>query len=1079
MASWNVGGLVHKVDDIREAMKEHSISVLFILETWAKAGSRPPFSSTLLWSPEPIMSIRASRASYGIALVLSEDMDPTKVRAIGGIPGRTAWCKIGEVLIGGIYVPPQSPMETYEEYLTPPIPHSGPVIIMGDMNVNLGELVGDHRKISSNGWRFLDLCRTQGLSLVEGSEGQATYLDSNGCQTIIDHIVSNNPAGLVKNVICEDYGTEHRPIYVDVAEPTELQQGNKHRKHVWSLKKFTSEPQINVFVGTLYQELIGIMPREIIETDIFASRPPMDNYPQLDGPINWQELVDHVDIEELHLQISSAIMNAAMKAFSRKPGKDQSGPVGRLIQRDKELKDLRRTRKYAFRHWKNCTNEERKEMLFRQYLDAKKTFSEHLKQKKIDYFGKWCDELCSNGHLDMVKTAATWRKSIKRDIGVKLPCDPQSMDKYSMFFQSQFGEPTTSAQFLDTFGGESRRDCLDQLFRSLQDEGVQPSLVEESLKYLPTGKAPGPSGLRNEFLKIGRAVLKYPLTILFNACLRQGKIPTSWKNVLLHPVFKKGDKLDISNYRPIALSESMRKVFEKTILPRLISGIEPLNVAQGGFRHKRSTLDQAIALHEAIISRKRYLKGQPLVAFLDIKAAYDTVDRNLLWNKVESVLPGNWASIIQDLFEDVQSSVLVNGYQSPTIHHYRGLLQGSSISPLLYALFIDCLPAELCRHSRFKMGDTDIVSFFYADDIALLADDRDHLQSMLETCESHSNRMGYRFAPSKCEVIGLKSGEEVSLYGEPLRKTNNFRYLGFQFGPSGFDGKLHAYSMRDKAITATNILCGMGWTSDNFSLQFKRMAYMSFIRPILEYGIELLQRTELSIVESGQQYALSRLLGVSQTCAAKHMQGLVEALPLSSRTELRRLRYIRRLNRLSFFTPYMVKAAERAHDKKPLKRRSLIGRIKEGSRDLTRRIEAKLPPTEEGGTRTLSVRTHRVGSTIVRKRDEVTDFLWDEWKEEQEGKADGAHLLSKRERSLLDKRPKALRRSCIVWLLRRWIGKPKQCSRCGSNLSHKHLLECGEVGDMNDHVFFSNDADLEAKFVTLQLLCGRGSRGIT
>jgi hypothetical protein len=173
-----------------------------------------------------------------------------------------------------------------------------------------------------------------------------------------------------------------------------------------------------------------------------------------------------------------------------------------------------------------------------------------------------------------------------------------------------------------------------------------------------------------------------------------------------------------SSYHPISLTETLRKLYEKCLQPVLTRIIEPLDISQGGFRCKRSTLDQIASLNEAIIQRGKTLGQWPLVAYLDIKAAYYTVQRGILWQRLrERGVQDNTLRTLQALFENVSSRMVVQGYASRNLTHQVGIL-----SPILYAAFIDKLPAKLRAISRSELGNTKIASFFYADDIAIVAD---------------------------------------------------------------------------------------------------------------------------------------------------------------------------------------------------------------------------------------------------------------------------------------------------------------------------------------------------------------------
>ncbi|KAG1532712.1 hypothetical protein G6F49_013649 [Rhizopus delemar] len=113
---------------------------------------------------------------------------------------------------------------------------------------------------------------------------------------------------------------------------------------------------------------------------------------------------------------------------------------------------------------------------------------------------------------------------------------------------------------------------------------------------------------------------------------------------------------------------------------------------QGGFRPRRSALDQALCLHELIQSYYRRSHRFPVVAFLDIKSAYDTVDRRVIWDALSrSGASSPFLSLLVHLFDDVS----VSDHSSIPFIPVTGVLQGSVLSPHLYSVYINTLPALL------------------------------------------------------------------------------------------------------------------------------------------------------------------------------------------------------------------------------------------------------------------------------------------------------------------------------------------------------------------------------------------------
>jgi hypothetical protein len=183
------------------------------------------------------------------------------------------------------------------------------------------------------------------------------------------------------------------------------------------------------------------------------------------------------------------------------------------------------------------------------------------------------------------------------------------------------------------------------------------------------------------------------LTKWFNLQSKTAHFPEEWKTAIIVPIFKnKGSAQEIANYRPIALTSCMRRVYERCVLKEMAKFDDTLSKVQGGFRRKCSTYNQVIALQE-------FCKNHPkaIHAFLDIKAAYDCVDRRLLWKRIEKLdgMSRPLIRILQGLFDHNVSRLVFHGKLSDPIPNQTGLLKGSSLLPILFNQFINDLLMKL------------------------------------------------------------------------------------------------------------------------------------------------------------------------------------------------------------------------------------------------------------------------------------------------------------------------------------------------------------------------------------------------
>ncbi|EIE83954.1 hypothetical protein RO3G_08659 [Rhizopus delemar RA 99-880] len=151
--------------------------------------------------------------------------------------------------------------------------------------------------------------------------------------------------------------------------------------------------------------------------------------------------------------------------------------------------------------------------------------------------------------------------------------------------------------------------------------------INAAIKQLPRQKAPGIDHITIEMLSPLTDTLTPVLLYLFRLCWQWSYTPLTWRVAQVIPIHKKGSVSDPGNFRPISLTSTFRKILEKCLYPTLEGESPDLDIAQGVFRSSRSTLDQALCLFETCSILRRKHKITPTLAFLDIKSAYNTVDR--------------------------------------------------------------------------------------------------------------------------------------------------------------------------------------------------------------------------------------------------------------------------------------------------------------------------------------------------------------------------------------------------------------------------------------------------------------------
>ena len=600
------------------------------------------------------------------------------------------------------------------------------------------------------------------------------------------------------------------------------------------------------------------------------------------------------------------------------------------------------------------------------------------------------------------------------------------------------------------------------------DFPITEETVSASIDRLPRKKAPGTDHLRSEMLKPIVTTIAPVLHKLFYLCWISSYTPTLWRIAQIVPIFKKGDTENPANYRPISLTSVVRKIFEYCLQDLLQAHSPDLDIAQGGFRPARSALGQAFCLQELCRIHQETHGTTPTLAFLDIKSAYDTVDREVIWNLLsDNNTPYLLLSILKNLFNDVLIEVIISNSVSHRFSPTTGVLQGSILSPFLYSLYINSLPTLLRRggiepnrplaltnvpnhedndfqptiiprqqHSREQRSTLDITNpppniqcLLYADDVVLIST-ANNMQNLLNLCQQHSLDLGYRWNPIKCAIVQPANAEHIyQLYETPIPNQTSFTYLGMPINNKGYlDAQQLITRNSISAINSMRVLNNIGLSPSGFSRILSSQLYAQFIRPKLEYGLAILIFTapQLANIEKAQNQCIRMIYGAHSRSETKIMRHLTKLPSMSERIATLQVKFVYRAQFLpddALLTQLLpgLEAQKRSYWSKLCNKSDIVN---------------LLPPPYNDISGTML-------KTIIRQ------YLVDNF-ENIRSAPTGAKLLC----ACLPKlgvdpimwipMTNKERSRCIRWRLG-WLpgGRPKPCQRCPSQiLTKKHAIHC-------------------------------------
>ena len=206
---------------------------------------------------------------------------------------------------------------------------------------------------------------------------------------------------------------------------------------------------------------------------------------------------------------------------------------------------------------------------------------------------------------------------------------------------------------------------------------------------------------------------------------------------------QKGDINCTDNYRGISLLDVFGKIYVSIINRRFtfyVNVYGKILEAQAGFREGYSTIDNAFIL-SAILQKYLNRKGGELyVCFVDFKKAFDSVNRQKLWQVLTTNgIKGNVFKAIYSMYACVKFCVRFNNECTNTFDCPVGLRQGCLLSPVIFSIFVNELSkliesSDICGIQLFP-DITEILLLLFADDIALMADSVRGLQKQINITE--------------------------------------------------------------------------------------------------------------------------------------------------------------------------------------------------------------------------------------------------------------------------------------------------------------------------------------------------------
>ena len=398
---------------------------------------------------------------------------------------------------------------------------------------------------------------------------------------------------------------------------------------------------------------------------------------------------------------------------------------------------------------------------------------------------------------------------------------------------------------------------------SLKEIIFGPGLVNKAIKKLKSKAKGGPDGIPPLFFKKCKLWVSPVLSNIFQSCFEAGFMPSIWLKAFITPIFKKGNKLDPCNYRPIALTCVMCKLMESVVKDQLLSYLlchKLISKHQHAFilHHSTTTNLLECTLDWSVSLNNKHCVD---VIYIDFQRAFDSIVHSKLILKLQSFgISGKLLVWLTAFLSNRTQCVAIENCLSDEKCVLSGIPQGSVIGPILFLLFINDVDSVCSGTTNFKLFADDLKLY---SNVTCPSSSNTDLQHSLDNLLLWANTWQLTINTNKCSVLGLhgrfpSSNNSYFLHNCPLTSSNPIRDLGILIN-NNLSYKSHINSIVSKSLQRVGILFRGFLCRD---LHFLRKAFITYVRPLIEYNSILWspnQKKYIDLIEKVQRRFTKRI----------------------------------------------------------------------------------------------------------------------------------------------------------------------------------------------------------------------------
>jgi hypothetical protein len=719
------------------------------------------------------------------------------------------------------YIPPSSntKLSSLFSILDKSISNS---LVIGDLNARIGNfqtqaIIGhttrnsEDATVNPRGRDLIKCIEDSDFIILNGlansdPKGNFTFCSTNGSSTIDLSLCSSEMFSLVDFRVLEELESHHFPIMTKI-EGKRFTQSEQHiQKIAWDVSKSDK------FSKALDEILTHVNSK--LDISLFS-----------DSLIQAANQIDIVSTRRLGTQL----FEYGPKWFDKSC----------LDKKKYTKKLLREIRKADLTQKHSCKL---------AYLTSSRYYRSYIRAKRLKFFGTVDNKLCDSKNPKEFYAALAYYRPKNVSYGSKEHVTPTK-------FQSFYSE---------LFCNEGP-ECDNVINLSNLNEGLDKDFdfheLSVAINSLSKKKAAGPDTIVNEMWICLSDSHRLMLLDCINECWRSNNLPSSWSEIIISPIYKKGPKNDPSNYRPISLVNTCLKLLTSLMTGRLNTWCEEnkkVSEFQAAYKKGTGCEDHVFTLSAILQNHLKNKKNVMYALFIDLTKAFDSVNHNKLWKKLHVLgLSSKFILMIQTIYKNAKAKVRTPYGESIYFPIEKGVLQGECLSAKLFTLFIDDIINILHESDipSLKIASKEIHMLMYADDIVVLATNVFDLQRKIDVISEFFKENDLSVNLSKTKVVMFKYGRvrkvrpKVFWGNDEIEFVNEYTYLGVPFYSNLSTAPVCNYFLK-RAKGAENQLFNLFYRSKMKTMLSRTKLYDCLVKSMLTYccsiwGIDNIEKLEI------------------------------------------------------------------------------------------------------------------------------------------------------------------------------------------------------------------------------------------